>query len=94
METMQFHITKMDLILRNIFFVFKWPNWTIRNAPSGSIYVLLPHGVLVYRILPSFLSIHEYANEIFFETNHKMKHFINCITNDLKTCINGGLMMV
>ena len=30
METMQFHITKMDLILRNIFFfVLKWPNWAI-----------------------------------------------------------------
>ena len=27
-------------------------------------------------------------------TDHKMKYFINCITDDLKTCNYGGLMMV
>ena len=30
--------------------------------------------------------MHEYANEIIFITDHKKKHFINCITDDLKTC--------
>ena len=43
---LQFHITKMDLFLRNILFLLLSglikPFASIRNAPSGSIEVLLP----------------------------------------------------
>ena len=43
----------------------------------------------------TFINIHEYANEIIFKNDHKMKGFANCITYDIKeTCKSGGFMIV
>ena len=74
METMQFHISKMDLFLRNIIFSIKMISFnhltSIRKAtrvPLVHVGLLTLMGTSLSNGLPHFLSfinIHEYANEI------------------------------
>ena len=47
-------------------------------------------------VLISLISnnINEYANKKISIKEHKIKYLSNCITGEIKTCNNGGLMMV
>ena len=83
METMQFHITKMDLFLGTYFFFFKWPNWTIYHQLEMLLVVQYrsdyPMGTSLsndFALLLKFINIHKYTNEIIFIQDHKLKDFV------------------
>ena len=75
METMQFHITKMDLLLRNIFFLLLYSliepfdiNKEMLIGINVGLFTYLGTSLsngfaLIFQV---FIYIHEYANEIIF----------------------------
>ena len=79
METMQFHILKMNFIFRTIFLAFKWSYSSLWHAHEIALVSLhcrfnYPQILLGYwlfqwfsdSIFEVFINIHEYANEIIF----------------------------